>query len=102
MFIYVFPQKRDYLGILDFDKLKKVELKCSYLNLFCSVMHSTPSFIPDEFCYFFPPLSPLQFSPDRFHSALEGMDLIALWGLVGGAGLGCLISVPCRDWFNAL
>lgn len=29
------------------------------------------------------------------------MDLIALWGLVGCAGLGCLISVPCRDWFNA-
>lgn len=46
-------------------------------------------------------LTPLQFSPDRFHSVLEGMDLIALWGLVGCAGLGCLISVPCRDWFNA-
>lgn len=46
-------------------------------------------------------LTPRQFSPDRFHSVLEGMDLIALWGLVGCAGLGCLISVPCRDWFNA-
>lgn len=46
-------------------------------------------------------LTPRRFSPDRFHSVLEGMDLIALWGLVGCAGLGCLISVPCRDWFNA-
>lgn len=70
-------------------------------------------FFPDEFYDIFlpsplhlPPLSllsltPRQFSPDRFHSVLEGMDLIALWGLVGCAGLGCLISVPCRDWFNA-
>lgn len=46
-------------------------------------------------------LTSRQFSPDRFHSVLEGMDLIALWGLVGCAGLGCLISVPCRNWFNA-
>ncbi len=50
-------------------------------------------------CFFFS--FSLWFSPDRFHSVLEGMDLIALWGLVGGAGPGCLISVPCRDWFNA-
>lgn len=67
-------------------------------------------FFPDEFYDIFLPsllplsllsLTPRQFSPDRFHSVLEGMDLIALWGLVGCAGLGCLISVPCRDWFNA-
>lgn len=73
-------------------------------------------FFPDEFYDIFLPsplhlllslspsllsLTPQQFSPDRFHSVLEGMDLIALWGLVGCAGLGCLISVPCRDWFNA-
>lgn len=46
-------------------------------------------------------LTSQRFSPDRFHSVLEGMDLIALWGLVGCGGLGCLISLPCRDWFNA-
>lgn len=50
---------------------------------------------------FFLPARSLCFSPDRFHSVLEGMDLIALWGLVGGTEPGCLISVPCRDWFNA-
>lgn len=72
-----------------------------------------PVFFSRWVLWYFPPLpsssltlsllslTPRQFSPDRFHSVLEGMDLIALWGLVGCAGLGCLISVPCRDWFNA-
>lgn len=91
------------------------------ISLVSLLLHSPYSFFlfffffpPDEFYDIFLPfpphlslfpsslsLTPRQFSPDRFHSVLEGMDLIALWGLVGCAGLGCLISVPCRDWFNA-
>lgn len=87
------------------------------ISLVSLLLHSPYSFFSIFFSrwilWYFPPLpspslppsllslTPRQFSPDRFHSVLEGMDLIALWGLVGCAGLGCLISVPCRDWFNA-
>ena len=86
------------------------------ISLVSLLLHSPYSFFyffSRWILWYFPPLpspplplpllslTPRQFSPDRFHSVLEGMDLIALWGLVGCAGLGCLISVPCRDWFNA-
>lgn len=68
-----------------------VFFKMNFMIFSSALLSTSPSFY----------LTPRQFSPDRFHSVLEGMDLIALWGLAGCAGLGCLISVPCRDWFNA-